>query len=153
LERLSLISSSGGGGNTGAGVMMKVGDPGVETREFLSAFPPLEPLLLSFLSSCGSVFLLNDVVTPGRGDHLLVVDIDQARHLSDRGPVAPQLIGVNDLWDIEFPQQLSQEGPRRLGIPMPLKENVKHEAVLVDSPPEPMANTIDARTHFVEMPP
>ena len=69
------MASSGGGGNTGAGVTMEVSDPGVETQEFLSAFPPLEPLLLSFLSSCGSVGLLNDVVAVCCGDHLLVVDV------------------------------------------------------------------------------
>ena len=55
---------------------MEDGDSGVQTQELLSASPPLEPLLLSLLSPCGSVFLLNDVVTPGYGDHLLVIDVD-----------------------------------------------------------------------------
>ena len=60
---------------------------------------------------------------------------------------------MDDLWDIELPQQPGQEGLGRLGIPMPLKKNVEHEAVLIHSPPQPMPDAIDARTHLVEMPP
>ena len=134
-------------------MMVKVGDPGVQTQELLSAFPPFESLLRSLLSSCRSVFLLNDVVTSGCGDHLLMVDVDQARDLSDRGPVAAELIGMDDLWDIVFSQQTGQEGLRRFGVPMPLKEDVEHETVLVYCSPQPMSDAIHARTHLVEMPP
>ena len=81
---------------------MEVGHSGVQAQEFLSAFPPLEPLLTSLLSSCGAMFLLNNVVAAGRGDHLLVVDVSQARDLSDRGSITPELIGVNDLWNVCF---------------------------------------------------
>ena len=56
-------------------MMVEVADPGVEVQEFLSAFLPLEPLLTSLLSPCGSMFLLNDVVAARCGDHLLVVNI------------------------------------------------------------------------------
>jgi hypothetical protein len=79
------------------------------------------------------VFLFDDVVAPGRGDHLLVVDVDQARDLSDRGPVAAELIGMDDLWDIVFSQQSSQEGLCHFGVPMPLKEDIEYEPVLVHS--------------------
>jgi hypothetical protein len=92
------------------------------------------------------VFLLNDVVPPGCGDHLLVVDVDQARDLSNRGSVAAELIGMDDLWDIVFSQQPGQEGLRRFGVPMPLKENVEHEAVLVNRSPKPVSNAIHAHT-------
>jgi len=98
----------------------------------LSAFPSFESLLTSFLSPCGAVFLLNHVVAPGRGNHLLVVDVNQARDLSYRSPITPQLVGVHDLWDIIFTQQPCQEGLRGFGVPMPLKEDIEHEAVLVD---------------------
>ena len=91
----------------------------------MSAFSPSETLLTSLLSSCGSVFLLDDVVAAGRGNHLLMVDVDQARDLSNRGPVAAELIGMDDLWDIVFSQQPGQEGLRRFGIPMPLEEIVE----------------------------
>jgi hypothetical protein len=65
---------SGSSGNARSGVMVKVRTTGVQTQEFLSAFPPLEPLLTSLLSPSGAVFLLDDVGAPGRGDHLLVID-------------------------------------------------------------------------------
>jgi len=45
LERLSLISSSGHGGNAGAGMMVKVADLRVQAQEFLCMFFPLESLL------------------------------------------------------------------------------------------------------------
>ena len=85
-------------------MVVEVGDPGVQTQKFLRAFPSFEPLLLSFLSPCGSVFLLNDVVAPGCRDHLLMVDINQPWNLPDRGSVASQLIRMDDLWDVVFPQ-------------------------------------------------
>jgi hypothetical protein len=81
------------------------------------------------------MFLLNNVVASGRGDHLLVVDVDQAGNLSNRGSVAAELIGMDDLWDIVFSQQPGQEGLRSFGVPMTLEEKVEHEPVLVHSPP------------------
>ena len=87
--------------------MVKIGDPGMQTQEFLSAFPPSESLLRSLLSACGSVFLFDDVVAPGRRNHLLMVDVDQARDLPDRGPIAAELVGMNDLWGIIFTQEPS----------------------------------------------
>ena len=132
---------------------MEVGDPGVQAQELLSAFPPPESLLLSFLSPCGSMFLLNDVVAAGRGDDVLVVNISQARDLPDRGSVAAELIRMNDVWDIIFNQEFGQEGLRRFSISMPLKENVENEAVLVHSSPQPMTDAIDTRTDLVQMPP
>jgi len=71
---LFLIFSSGRSGNARSGVIVKVRNTGVQTQEFSSAFPSLEPLLTTLLSPRGAVFLLDDVVAPGRGDHLLVID-------------------------------------------------------------------------------
>ena len=70
--------------------------------------------------------------SPTISDHLLVVDVDQAGYLSDRSFVTPQLIGVNDLWDIVFTKEPGQEGLRGLSIPVMLKRDVEYEAVLVD---------------------
>jgi hypothetical protein len=97
---LQLVASSGLGGDTGAGMMVEVGDPRVQAQEFLGAFPPFESLLTSLLSPCGSMFLLNEVIAAGRGDHLLVVDIRQARDLPDRSAITSELIRMNDLWDV-----------------------------------------------------
>ena len=124
---------------------MEVGHPGVETQEFLSAFPPLEPLLSPYSSVFlswaerhprrertplrtpllphGACPLLNDVVRPGRGDYLLVVDVSQARNLSDCGSVAAQPVGMDDGWDIKFPQQSGQECSGRLRTPTRLRQH------------------------------
>jgi len=134
-------------------MMVEVGDPGMQAQECLGAFPPLEPLLLSFLSPCGSVFLQGGVGTAGGGDHLLVVNVGRARDLPNRGPGAPELIGMDDLWDIGFFWQPDQEGVRGLGMPMRLKEDVEHEPVLIHGPPYPMPDAVHACTHLVEMPP
>ena len=91
-----------------------------------------------------------------------MVDVDQARDLLDRGLVAAQLVGMDDLWDIVFSQQPGQEGLRRFGVPMPLKEGVEHEAVLMhcfsavkrgqprcSDQDELVSDAIDARTHLM----
>jgi len=98
------------------------------------------------------MFLQGHVVVPGRGNHLLVVDVSQARDFPDRSSVTPQLIGVNDLWNIVFTQEASQEGLRRFCVTVPLKEDTLHEAVLVDGSPEPVTDAIDARTDLVQKP-
>ena len=99
------------------------------------------------------MFLFNDIVAAGRGDHLLVVDVSQARDLPDRGSVATELVGINDLWDVMFNSQSGKKGLPRLGIPVPLKENVEHETVLVYSPPHPVPDTIDTCADLVGVPP
>ena len=80
---------------------------------------------------------------------MLVVDVDQAGYLSDRGPVAVQLIGMNDLWEIIFSQQPGQEGLRGFSVSVSLEENIEHEPVLVHCSPEPVADAIDARTDLI----
>ena len=55
------------------------------------------------------MFLQGNVVTARGGDHLLMVDVRQARELPNRGPIAPELISMNDLWNIVFSQQSGQE--------------------------------------------
>ena len=119
----------------------------------MSTFPPLESLLTSLFSPSGSVFLFNDVVAACCEDHLLVVDFDQARDLSDCGSIAAQLIRMDGLWDIILTQQSGQERLRGFGVPMPLKEDIEYEPVLIYGPPKPVSNAIHARTHLVDMPP
>ena len=132
---------------------MEVGDSGVEVQEFLKALPPPEDLLTSLLLSCRSVFLLNDVVTARRRDHLLVVNVSQTRNHSDRGSVTPEPVGMDDLSNIVFSQQPGQESLRRIGVPMPLKEDVEHQTVLVHGPPKPVLHAVHGRTHLIERPP
>ena len=82
--------------------MVEVFNPSVQAQKFLGPFPPFESNLLPLLTPCGTVRLLNHVVTARCTDHLLVVDVDQPRELPDRGPVTPQLIGADRVWDIVF---------------------------------------------------
>ena len=96
--------------------MVEVSHSGVQTQEFLSAFPSPESLLTSLLTPCRTVGLLDQVITTRCGNHLLMVDIDQTWDLPDRSAVTPQLIGVNDLWDIIFTQQPRKEGFRGFSV-------------------------------------
>ncbi|MGY2897273.1 hypothetical protein ACVWZX_005319 [Deinococcus sp. UYEF24] len=80
---------------------------------------------------------------------MLVVDVDQAGDLSNRALVATELIGMDDLWDIIFTQQPGQEGLRRFGVPMPLKEEIEHEAVLVQCSLQPVSNAVHVRTDLI----
>ncbi len=82
-----------------------------------------------------------------------MVNVDHARDLSNRGAVAAQLIGMDHLWNVIFIQKASQEDLRRFSVLMPLEKNVEREAVLVDCSPQPVSNTVYARTHLVETPP
>ena len=132
--------------------MMEVLNSCVKAQKFLRSFPPLESKLLSLLTPCRTMRLLDQVVATRCRNHLLVVDIDQARQFPDCGTIASQLIGVNGLWDIVFSQQPGQEGLRRFGVSMPLKENIEHEAVLVHCAPQPMPNAVDARADFIQIP-
>ena len=65
-----------------------------------------------------------------------------------------------------FTQELGQEDLCGVGIPVPLKQDVEHEAVLVHCSPavkrsqarcsdqdKPVSDAIDARTHLVQIPP
>jgi len=96
--------------------------------------------------------LFDDVVAPGCGYHLLVVDVDQARDFSDCGSGTAQLIGMDNFWDIIFIQQPGQGGLGRFGVRMPLEENALHDTVLFHGPPKPMSNAVYAHPHLVEMP-
>jgi len=59
---------------------------------------------------------------------------------------------VNDLWDIVFTQEASQEGLRSFCVTVPMKEDIEHEAVLVAGSPGPVTDAIDARTDLVQKP-
>ncbi|CAM3196209.1 hypothetical protein DESA109040_02130 [Deinococcus saxicola] len=132
--------------------MVKVHDSGVQPQKFLRSFFSFKPLLLSFLTPCRSVRLLNDIVAASRGKHLLMVDPMQAGKVTDGSSVALQLIHVDDLWDVVSTHKPRQEGLRGFGISMPLKENVEHEAVLVHRPPQPMPDAIHRRADLVQVP-
>ena len=88
--------------------------------------------------------LFNQIAAARRGDHLLVVDVDQARELSDRGTTAAHLIGMYDFWDIVFTQKPDQEDFRGFSVLVALKEGIERETVLVHCSP------VGRRAHAVK---
>ena len=79
--------------------MVEVFDPGTQAQKRSQSLPPLESLLLPFLTPCGTVKLFNHVVAACCVDHQLVVDIDQDLKLPDRGSA---LISTDRIWDTIF---------------------------------------------------
>ena len=94
----------------------------MQTQEYLNAFLLLESLL-SFLTPCRSVRLLHDVIAPYCRNYLLVIGISQVRSLYNSCSVAPDLIGMNNLWDTIFSRQLRQKGLCGFSVAVPLKSN------------------------------
>ena len=58
--------------------MVKIFGSGVQVQKFLCTFSPFKSLLVSLLTSCETVRLLDHMVTARCGDHLLVVDVVKA---------------------------------------------------------------------------
>lgn len=50
-------------------------------------------------------------------------------------PVAPEFIGMDDLWDVIHIEQSAEDDPGSLGVPVRLEPDVEHGAVLEDGPP------------------
>ena len=82
-----------------------------------------------------------------------MINVGQTRELPDRGFIALKLIGMNDLWDVIFTHQSGQEGLRGRSVAVLLKENIEHEPMLVNRPPQPMPDAVHARADLVEGPP
>ncbi|GGO29512.1 hypothetical protein GCM10008949_23210 [Deinococcus humi] len=79
--------------------------------------------------------LLHKVITAGGGNDLDVLHCVEHREFPYRGPVAPELISLNNLWHVMFPQQVREKGYGRFGIAVFLQENIEHASVLVHGPP------------------
>ena len=79
--------------------------------------------------------------------------LDRGHHLTLRGTVAGQLVRDHDTRDpaLLF-QQLAQQALGGLFVPPLLDENVEHNPILVDGPPEPVLLAPDHQAHFVEVP-
>src|SRR5215217_1176656 len=79
--------------------------------------------------------------------------LDRGHHLTLRGPVAGQLVRDHDtrgpaLLLEQLPEQAFGSPP----VPPLLDENVEHNPILVDRPPEPVLLSPDHQAHFVEVP-
>jgi len=134
-------------------VIVKVLDPGVQAQECLSAFSLSASLLLPLFTPCRTVGLLDKMVTSGRRDHLLMVDVDEAGNLPDGGSIASELIGADRVWDLVFSQKPHHEGLGGLGIAAFLEQDTLHEAVLVDRPLQPVSDPVHTGADLVQKPP
>ena len=147
------MPSSESGRDGGSGVAVEVRDSAVQGEEFLSPFPSFEAELSTFLLPSRSMGLLNQVVAAGGGDDLNVLHTVEHGKLTQRRPVAPQLVGVNGLWNAIFTEQADEKGSGCLGISMFLKEDVEDGPVLVYRPPQPVGDPADLHVHLVQEPP
>ncbi|BDP43353.1 hypothetical protein DAETH_33220 (plasmid) [Deinococcus aetherius] len=68
-------------------------------------------------------------------------------------PIAPQLVGVNDLRDVVFPQQAHEKGLSGPSVATFLKQDVQHFPTFVHCPPQPVVDPADLDAHLVQMPP
>src|SRR3954453_12657616 len=79
--------------------------------------------------------------------------LDRGHHLTLRGAVAGELVRDHHT---RGPALLFQQLPEQaFGAPLApplLDENVEHDPILVDRPPEPVLLAADHQAHFVEVP-
>lgn len=68
-------------------------------------------------------------------------------------PVAPELVGVHRERNTMLSHQSAEDGLGRLCVPVTLKEDVQHHAVLQGGSPQPVGDASDIHMHVVEMPP
>lgn len=74
-------------------------------------------------------------------------------HHSFRRPIAAQLVSNNDArFAPSCPQQLAKEPDRGEPIPFRLYQDVQHNPVLIDCPPEVASDAVDLEEDFVQMP-
>lgn len=125
----------------------------MQRKEFRSPFLSFEAELSMFLLSSRSMGLLDQVVAARGGDDLDVLRGVELGNPTQRRTIAPQLVGVNGLWNAIFTEQADEKGPGRLSIAMFLKEDVQYGPIFVNRAPQPVPYPTDLDANLVEMPP
>ena len=72
--------------------------------------------------------------------------------VSDRLEIAAQLIRDDDTGGTEPVDQPCQKTACSLGVALWLNENIKHVAVRVDGPPEPVFSAVDWDDDLIQVP-
>ena len=123
-------------------------DPVMGGEEALGLARRLEPLHLPFSPSRRLMGILRSVIQT-----LMSAMLDRGHHLVFRGAVAGQLVRDHHTRDpaLLF-QQLAEQALGGPLVPPALDQNVEHDPILVDSPPQPMLLAGDHQAHFVEVP-
>ena len=96
--------------------------------------------------------MLHQIVTAGGGNDLNVLHDVEHGNLTQRRPIAPQLVGMDHLRHVVLPQEADKKGLGRLGVSVFLKQNVQHVPVFVDCSPQPMLDPADLDADLVQMP-
>src|SRR3954451_15434323 len=79
--------------------------------------------------------------------------LDRGHDLTLRGPVAGQLVCDHHTRHAGLPlQKLAKQTLGGLLVPPALDQNVEHEAILVDSPPEPVLLASNLHLDLVQVP-
>ena len=104
------------------------------------------------LLPCGSMRLLDQVVAPGRGHDLAVLHGVEHGTCPNGGAIAPELVSVNGLRYVVFPEQADEKGPGRSGVAMFLKQDVQHSSIVIHRPPKPMLLSTDLDVDLVQIP-
>src|SRR5215208_5959210 len=79
--------------------------------------------------------------------------LDRGHDLTLRGAVAGQLVRDHDTrGPALLLEQLAEQALGGLFVPPALDQDVEHDPILVDRPPEPVLRFPDHQAHFVEMP-
>src|SRR3954469_4636005 len=79
--------------------------------------------------------------------------LDRGHDLTLGGAVARQLVRDHHTRHAGLPlQQLAKQTLGGLFVPPALDQNVEHDPILVDGPPEPVLRSPDHQAHFVQVP-
>ncbi len=104
------------------------------------------------LLSYGVCPLLKHVVAARRGNDLDVFHAVEHRKRSNGRPVTPELIGVNDVWEVVIHQQPFKKGFSRVRVLVVLQHDIQHRAGLIDSPPQSVFPPTELDTPLVQEP-
>jgi hypothetical protein len=83
---------------------VKMSESGVQVKKSLRPLELAEPKLLWLLTSCRTMGLLNKIVTAGRRDHFLMVNMFERWKLTNRCFITRQFIGAYRVRDVIFSQ-------------------------------------------------
>ena len=125
----------------------------MEVEEFQRPSSPFKAELTAFLLPCRSMRWLDQSGAAGCSHDLNVLHGVEHVEFPQGRPVAPQLVGVNDVWDVVLAEQVDEKGLGRLGIAVFLEEDVQHLPRFIDGPPQPVLDSTDLDAPLVQMPP
>jgi hypothetical protein len=91
------------------------------------------------------------VAASGRHDLDVLHGVEHGK-FSESCPIAPELVGMDHLRHVVFPQQSLEERSGGLGVAVFLEEDVQHGPVFVDGAPQPLFDTAYIDGHFIKVP-